>query len=819
MRFKFWQNKAEGADSQFFSTEERPEGSLYSESIEVPATPREPRDPSKGRIYTLITQWALYVGVFLLPLFFLPWTTGPLELNKQMLLLAVAGAGIVAWLLGVVSTGWLTWRVNSVDKGVVALALASLLATIFSISRFKSLFGISVSLSSSLVSVICLTLLYFLIVNSFNDRGNKLRSVFEVSLLLALLYGLFQMFGVYIIKLPFSASRAFNTVGSLNALGLLAAISLPFFTKNKINLRWLSSLYLEKVGMVLAMATLVILNWWIFWVIAMTGMVAMIVFENLGGGKFQVKKLLLPMTVIVLGVFLMVVNFNLSALKTNFPVEVSPSFRLSTDILKSVVKERLAFGYGPENFSTAFDKYGASRLSNTTLSNASFFDAASEMFNIFISGGLVSSAAFLFLLWCLGMAFWRFRLHSLVDDRGSEEDKAGDTGVLSTMAALVVALFLYPFNLTGMMTLYVFMGLTVLILWSKDSTDFNIEDRMSLSLASSLGFITGLILVLVGAYFGATIYISDAKYAQALSEKDNAKVAGLLVEAINWNGQDDRYYRSASQAALNLLAGEIKKPASADRNSRMQNYITTSINLAKKATEIGPREASNWVNLGVVYQSLLTFVDGVDSLAESAYMKSLELRPGDASVYNRVGTMYLTEVDLLRQIIVAGGPNAAAARGRAIGALTRSEDNFKKAVDISDNFGLAIYNLGVVYEREGRLPESIKQLEKIIPFNANQPGLLFELGLLYYRAGQKDNAVAALQRALVLAPDYANAHWYLGLIYEERGNIDGATAEMEKILSVEVNKNNEVVAKKLNQLKAGKKIIPPEKVLDKKPIQ
>jgi len=78
----------------------------------------EPPDMEKARFYGNISRWILYIGVFLLPLFFLPWTTGTLELNKQILLIIVAGAGMVAWLLGVVSSGSLAWRNSYLDRGV-----------------------------------------------------------------------------------------------------------------------------------------------------------------------------------------------------------------------------------------------------------------------------------------------------------------------------------------------------------------------------------------------------------------------------------------------------------------------------------------------------------------------------------------------------------------------------------------------------------------------------------------------------------------------------------------------------------------------------
>ena len=55
-------------------------GDLEIENLE-PIYKVEPADPEKAKLYNNISRWAVYVGVFLLPLFFLPWTTGVLEIN------------------------------------------------------------------------------------------------------------------------------------------------------------------------------------------------------------------------------------------------------------------------------------------------------------------------------------------------------------------------------------------------------------------------------------------------------------------------------------------------------------------------------------------------------------------------------------------------------------------------------------------------------------------------------------------------------------------------------------------------------------------
>lgn len=777
----------------------------------------EPSDPEKAKKYFAISRWLLYLGVFLTPLLFFPWTSEPTELNKQLLIIFVAGIGMISWLLGVVSSGYLPLRKSPLDKAIVALLAAFLIGAIFSVARTSGLFGHSINLSNSLASIVALTAFYFLIINSVEDKGKVLKVVISFSLVLSLLYGLMQIFGVYVFKFSFSQFRNFNSIGSLNSLGILAAVSLPFFIRNNLNLGKFKLTYLNKIGVLLAFVLLVILNWWVFWTVTIAGMTALVAFENLRGEGLKIKRLILPIVIVVIGVFLMIVDLDIKFVKNSLPVEIGLSHSLSVNIAKSAINENLVFGYGSENFFIAFDKYGTDRLSGTIFSNNKFFDASSEIITLVTQGGLIMIVALVIMLWCLGSVFFKFHRYALENQK---DDSVKETvGTLASLAALVVAMFFYPFNLTLFFFLYIFMALVALIIFNKNLREFNIEERTSTSLISSLGFIGGLILVLVGVYFASIFYISDIKYARALSEDSVENRAALLTEAINWNNRDSRYYRFASQTALDLLRVELDKPASSDKVAKIQNYVTTSIGLARRATEIVPQEPQNWVNLGFVYQNLIALVDGVDKLSEDSYLKAAELRPGDPNVPYQIGVLYLNKFNLLNQLVATGRINASQVNIVSKDALNKAETNFKKAVDLAPNFGLAIYNLGVIYDRQGQITEAIKQLEKIAPANSNQAGLAFELGLLYYRANRKNDAFNQLERAVVLAPDYANARWYLALIYEERGNLDAATDQLERILSVEVNKGNSVVLQKLKDLKAGITATPPINILGREPIQ
>jgi tetratricopeptide (TPR) repeat protein len=812
MRLNFWKKDA-GPEVTF--SESSPVVEATSEQS-VETDPVVLNGVAPENLYSKVARYFLLAAVFLVPLFFLPITTGILELNKLILLLLLTGVALVLWLLSIVSSGYLSIRLNSMDRGVGVFALVTLVATLFSITKFNSLFGGSNSLSDSLASILIFSIAYFLIVNLYQDGGKSVKMALASALGLAFIFGLLQMFGLHVLRFGPAVSKAFYSVGSLNSLGMLAAVSIPFLYRAKFELPipYIKGEYVSKTALVLGLVVLFVINWWALWVVAITGIVALVALESLNVKRqFRILKFIFPMTVIVLAVFLMIIKFN-PTFKRDLPVEVAPSYQITLDMAKSVLKEKFILGYGPENYSVAFDKFGSKYLSNSTLSSTQFFDSTAQAFNVVFSGGVLLSLAFIFLLASILMVVVSYYKSEIRDyDEFGEND-----GLISSALAMTVGLFMYPFNFSLMFVFYILLALLVLAAYGNKQKVYSIERSPLLSLSASLGFIGGLILVLVGAYMGLSVFMADVKYAQALANKESDKRAEIITEAIGWNGKNFRHYMTLSQVALDLLAKEVssKEKNTPERLSRMQNFSSSAVSFAKKATELAPQETKAWENLGVVYQNLLTLVDGADKLAEDALVKAAELRPGDAGYYNRIGTMYLTESDLLRQIAITNRSNQAAQA--SIAALKKSEENFQKAIAVSNNFGLAIYNLGAVYDRQGRLNEAVSQLEKIAPFNSNQAGLMFELGLLYYRVGKKDQAIGQLEKAVLIAPDYANARWYLALLYEEKGNMDSAIAQLERILSVDVNKDNTLVTQKLDQLKAGVQTVKPGKALDEKPL-
>jgi tetratricopeptide (TPR) repeat protein len=316
-------------------------------------------------------------------------------------------------------------------------------------------------------------------------------------------------------------------------------------------------------------------------------------------------------------------------------------------------------------------------------------------------------------------------------------------------------------------------------------------------------------------------YLAGIRYGQAFAQPEPSAVLTTLGRAIDLDATNDMYLRDASQVTLAMIRDEVntaQKDSDIQRPQRIQNLITSSVQLAQRAVQVAPHESLNWSNLGTVYYALSGLVDSVERLAEDAFKKAAELRPGDPTFDQRIGEMWLNRADTVRELARnAGGSNAARLNQQANEALDQAKQAFQRALEVSPNYGLAIYNLGAIYDRQDKVSDAIAQLEKIAPYNTSNATISFELGLLYLRAGRKNDALAAMNRATLINPQYANARWYIALLLEERGDIDGALIQLLEIQKN--NKENQVLRDKIVALQSGQRTPASTEVIDSEPLE
>ncbi|MEK7579951.1 MAG: tetratricopeptide repeat protein [Patescibacteria group bacterium] len=760
------------------------------------------------QVFFRYTRWLIYILVFSVPLFFLPWTSEVLEFNKHFLIFVFSAAALTLYLVQVVRSGKLTFKKNPLNYPILIFIGAIILVSLFSDFKYQSIFGgFGAGFYESLLSAIAFAVLFFVVLNLFGQNSGsaktdalKLFNIFSFSLFIVLVLAILNLFGVPVFKFFGISQNFFNTSGTLNSLGVLAAVLLVFsISKPSFDGGGQYFGYLRPFFIALSLFFLLILNWWVLWVIAITGLVFTVIIGSMR--DWRISTYFWPLIIIMAAVLLILLDFNLSSiLGLNMPIEISPSFSTSFDIASQTLMKDPLFGTGPENFARAYELYKPDSINNTDFWNVKFSEASSEMFSMLVSYGLVGFAALAFLL------FAAFRLGF----RNQE--------FFPVFGTFIAAWALYPYNITIGFGFWILLSILALSSSKNEEIFVDLEKSPRHSLITSVCFVCVLILTLVGAYFAVVRYAANIKYVKALTlQSDSERQTRLLVEAVNLSKNEDLYSRVLANflvARINRGLENLKTAKSVEERqailSQIQNYSATAINLGIQTTDRNKTNSVNWFSRALVYEGLINVVDGSDQWAIRMYEEYAKVSPKDPEPYLRIANIYLSVAEAVRL-------NSQVPPNQVIAFFKSAEENYKKALGLKPNYVLAIYNLGVVYERQGRVKDSINQLEILKSANPLDANLALQLSLLYYRDNQKSKSFSEVQRAILIFPNFSNARWYLALLLEERGELNAALEQLYKIR--ELNEDNKLLEGKIKELKAGKRSLPPEKVTGFKPLE
>src|SRR5258708_7876008 len=110
-----------------------------------------------------ISNLSLYVLVFLIPLWFLPFTQDMLNFQKQALLIMLVIVGFVTWLASVVKKQEINLRTTWLHLLVLGVLIACGISSIASLWQYGSFWGWPANVSDSFITLLFFVLLYFLI--------------------------------------------------------------------------------------------------------------------------------------------------------------------------------------------------------------------------------------------------------------------------------------------------------------------------------------------------------------------------------------------------------------------------------------------------------------------------------------------------------------------------------------------------------------------------------------------------------------------------------------------------------------------------------
>lgn len=742
-----------------------------------------------------VSPLLFYAAIFLLPLWTLPYTIFPLELNKSYLAYFLIILSALLYLGFVLKMGRLVLPKNLAYLLLLAFLISFAISALGSEARPLVFSGLGQE-PSTFFALLLFALVFFLASVFLSAAQTALRGILMLSGSFVLLF-IFQFFQsvLKISLVPWLGQvPTVNLFGGWNELGifsglvlLLSLTAFNFFpSRSFLKLFFLLLIVLSFLTAGLVNFSLV---WWLV-AIFLVIFLAHLYSRRKGSRLFFKAPLLVLILVLVFILARPLTSELLSFLGIQF-VEVRPSWSASWEVLGASLKENPAFGSGPNTFGNLWLKYRPADIAQTPFWQVRFSSGAGFLPSWLATSGIVGGILFLGFL---GLFLWQgFLTLTREDEEASFLELATFFGAVYLWAAALLyavgfLLVFFAFLFTG-----AFLGQT-LSRRGGASLTFSLLER------PGAGFFSALVLIFLAVVLVSWFYVLAQKYYAGIVYGQGVRFFNLgdfneaerkLLRALSFERQD-RYLRTLTDLHLVRL-GEIvsrRDLAPEEARAQFQDVLGKAIQNAQAATDLHPDEYLNWLNLGRIYEAIVPFgVQGAAEFAKNSYAEALKYFPSNPEAY-----LAQARVELFQN-------KREAAKAFLL-----------KAVEIKSDWAPAHFLLAQLEAQSGNLPEAVRRAETATRLAPDDLGVLFQLGLLYYQARNYDGARAVLERAVASNPNYSNARYFLGLIYDQAGEKARALLEFERILAL--NPDNNEVRQIIQNLREGRgalyKISPPE---------
>jgi len=784
------------------------------------------KSPTMVKTCEKISKISIYLLAFLMPIFFLPWTSNVLDFNKQALLIVLVFVSLFAWILKTLISGKLKISLSLVHIPIILLFLVYLISTIFSAWRYGSFWGWPQITAESLITLLGFSLLYFLLVNIFEKREIlHLITMLLFSCFLAIAFGSLQLFGKFLLPFDFSKGSLFNTIGMVNILGVFTAVLLPLLV---ISLIINTKKYLKgfaMVAIILSAILLILVNFPTAWWLVIVGSAMIIAFGMQKREFFDSRWLVLPMFFLALALFFSLFGFQIPASLSGAvrPSEIFLTQKDGLDIATQTLRDSPIFGSGPGTFVYNFSKYKSISFNQSSFWNIRFNQAGSKFLTTLSTTGILGALSFLVLIGFFVFYGIKFlfkkpdkaqteNLSRALDEKTSEEvlSKTEEernegffwilgSGIFISFTVLSIGYFLYESSLSLDFVYFLLIG-SFISLFSSAKKEFLLKPSSLITLVVTFVFTMVFIFGLGILILGGQKYLAEINYSKgvrAWQEGRGAQSLEYLTKTVRINPKIDLYWRELSQVYLWSI-DEVARSTDLSREEitqRIQIFINNTVNSAKVATDVNPNNVANWSVRGFIYQNLIGVISGTKDWAVDSYEEALKLEPTNPYFPTQSGISLLKENTFLSEEDTE----------RRRENLSKAEEQFKKAIELKSDYAPAHFQLAIVYQAQGKQLEAISELERARDSAPNDIGLAFQLGLVYYQNKDFQKARIEFERAVLLNSSYSNALYFLGLTYNQLGEKELTVAVFKRILAL--NPDNLQVEIILDNLEAGRSIL------------
>lgn len=739
---------------------------------------------AESNIWEKIAGYAYLAVIFLIPVFILPISESPIEINKAYLIFTGTAAVAILWLISFIYNGEIKVPKSAVLGMFVIISLFYLLSAVFSDNRSLSFIGDSFSLDSASAIAI---LSFFAIIAAFLFRGKKMPFLFIYSILISsVLIFIFQTFRIFnIIILPFDIfpAKTSNLLGSWNELGiffglaaLLCAISLKVLNKNKI----FFSLVLS-----ISLASLVVINFKAVWeVLSIFLLVFLIyIFSNSKDTKTFAS---LPLAIFIISVcFLFLNSITGDILESNGLnyMEVRPSFSGTFEIIKNSLKENPVLGTGPGTFVYNWLKFKSQSVNLTQFWNIRFNYGAGIILSFFATGGALIIAA-----WILFFTFLAYQFFRIISIKNGEENEYAFSIIFFFAAVyLWVFNFIYAPSFVVFALAFSFTGLfiaQITEIGKIKSWNINLNSNPKIKFLSSFAVLL-IIVASVGVFYVfSKKYFASYYFAEGISvfnkKGDLEKSEKFILKSVNIDPQE-KAYRALTEIGIIKMQNIINNNSSSPDvlRAEFQSALSSTIKYAESAIDINNLEPVNFINLAKVFEAVIPLkIEGASNLAISNLSEALTRDPLNPDILISKARIELS-----------------------MNNLKDAKSDLEKSIELKPDYAVSNFMLAQTEAADGNLENAIKKTKDTYFLAPNDIGVLFQLGLLYYQNGDYENSIQVFEKTVSMNSNYSNARYFLGLIYDKQGRKADAIGEFEKIEVL--NPNNQEVKTILSNLNKG----------------
>jgi putative inorganic carbon (HCO3(-)) transporter len=630
-----------------------------------------------------IIRTSFYLLFILVPLILTPWNYELFEYNKMVITYALAAIILGAWLIQTVNEGVLRIAKTPLDIPILLFVASQLVSALFSMDPHVSWFGYYSRFNGGMWSIFSYLILYYAFVTHFGEKippgmsvpvpVKKILNVMVATGAVVALYGVAEHFGIdKHLWVQDVQTRVFSTLGQPNWLAAFLAavfpVSLYFFAANTTR-----ATPMQVIKFLLGGATALLSFLVILFTRSRSGLLGLAVADLLFFlfiylSAKEKKRVIVPF-VAIHAIFAIIVFFNgiyvdqidkwvtfrgwrdrfthkqiaaptpLAAAGTALESGGTESGTIRKYVWQAAVTawrataKNTLIGTGTETFAFAFYQYRPQGHNQTSEWDFLYNKAHNEYLNYVATTGLFGLGSYLVLIGTC--IFWFIT----VQIKNKSAQKILPMALFAGWISILVTNF-FGFSVVIIQLLF-FLFPAIIIVLTRESRlpagkagPVNRELHISKRFSFAVLFALLVVFVLIYSYWKAdTLYSTGYRLARA---NQFAQAETYTMRAISLNPGEPVYHDEAATTLGSLAVAAVEAKNATLAASLAKQSLTQS----DTAIRTSPKNVNFWKTRTKLYYTFSTFDPQLNQAAIDALLTAQTLSPNDPKIIYNLAILY-----------------------------------------------------------------------------------------------------------------------------------------------------------------------------------